>query len=156
MDTEKHIKVGFNTDEDGYISQECPACKKRFKVNFSSGSDEPISYCPYCGHKERDCWWTQKQVDYLSGVVGKELIGPELDKMAKDFNRKARVGNFINMTMSVKHSSDAPEPKEPSEPMPIVTFECCGEKTKHDQSQKALFCIICGKEKECSVGGDQE
>lgn len=151
MVTERKIHISLNADENGYISQECPACKRHFKIKPGEGSDQPVSYCPYCAHQGQDCWWTQEQADYLSGVVGKTLIEPKLDKMAKDFNREAGSGNFINMTMAVKHSSNPTKPEEPNDKMPLITFECCGESIKHDGNNSALNCIICGKEKECAL-----
>lgn len=151
MDTEKHIKVSFNTDEDGYISQECPACKKRFKVKYGEGSDKPISFCPYCKHEDQNCWWTKEQVDSLGKAVLQKTVEPEFEKMAKKINRSSKKGDFISMRMDFKPSSRTVPPEEISEDWPKMLFECCGENTKHDQSQKALFCIICGKEKECAL-----
>jgi hypothetical protein len=34
-------------------------CDQRFKVRFGEGSQEPISFCQYCGHRGRDCWHTR-------------------------------------------------------------------------------------------------
>lgn len=59
------MEVSFPTDSDGYLSQECPSCEQIFKVVFGEGSEEPISFCPYCGHSGRDCWYTKPQVEYM-------------------------------------------------------------------------------------------
>jgi len=151
MDSKKKIPVSLNTDEDGYISQECPNCKKRFKVNPNAGSEQPISYCPYCGHNGKNCWWTQEQVKYMMGEVNKTVVEPELDKMAKEINRKSRPGNFIDITMKVKKTHKTPIPKESNKPMPMITFDCCGETIKHDGSISEIHCIICGKEREYAL-----
>lgn len=151
MDTEKNLMFSLNTDEDGYISQECPACERRFKIKPGTGSDKPISFCSYCGYEGRDCWWTKEQVDYLGKAVLQKTIEPEFEKMAKEINRSSKKGDFISMRMDFKSSPRAVPPEELSEDWPKMLFECCGEKIKHDQSQKALFCIICGKEKECAL-----
>jgi len=141
---DKQMKVTLGTDDDGFLSQECPSCERRFKVNFSEGSDQPISFCPYCGHNDTGCWWTPEQAEYLSGKAAEEVVGPELEKMARDFNRKSS-GGLISMNMKVSHSPTPPAPEEPNDGWPIVTFECCGERIKHDEQNSELRCVICGK-----------
>ena len=137
------ISVSINTDNDGYLSQECPSCGKRFKVKFEAGSDKPIRHCPYCNHQGEGCWWTQAQADYLGGKAAEELIDPMLDKMAKDFNRPKR-GGFIDMSMKVTKSPTPNPPDEPNEDWPTATFACCGETIKHAPDAGDLHCIICG------------
>ena len=72
MSDEIRVRVSLNTDDDGFLSQRCPSCERRFKVKFGEGSDRPISFCPYCGHNEEGCWWTQEQADYLAAQAGNQ------------------------------------------------------------------------------------
>lgn len=141
----KNIKVQLKTDSEHFISQECPACKKRFKIKPGSGSDLPISYCPYCGHNEQDCWWTKEQVEYFGQMAAGEIIEPELEKMAKEFNRNSPKSGFITMSMDYKKSPKVVPPEEPEEDWQKRVFKCCGETIKHDASKSELHCIICGK-----------
>lgn len=150
MDAEKNLSINLNTDSDGYINQECPYCKKRFKVKPGSGSNRAISYCPYCGRNGKDCWWTQEQVDFMSGVLHTELIEPAFEKMAKDINRTAGRGGLVKMTMNEVRSPKPPMPEESNNEMSMTTFKCCGETIKHEGSNHSLYCIICGKNKEDS------
>ena len=139
-----HLSVCLYTDNDGFLSQECPGCERRFKVNFSEGSDKPISFCPFCGHNDTGCWWTPEQAEYFSTKAAEEVVGPELEKMARDFNHKSS-GGLISMNMEVSHSPTPPAPDEPDDDWPVVTFECCGERIKYDGQNEELRCIICGK-----------
>lgn len=139
-----HVTVSLPTDDDGFLSQECPGCERRFKVNFNEGSDQPISFCPYCGHNATGCWWTPEQAEYLSAKAAEEVVGPELEKMARDFNRKSS-GGLISMNMEVSRSPTPPSPEEPNDNLPVTTFECCGERIKHDGQKSMLRCVICGK-----------
>jgi len=147
MDARKSISVRFGTDKDGYISQECPKCEKRFKVKYGEGSDKPISFCPYCKHEGQNCWWTKEQVDYLGKAVLQKTVEPEFEKMAKKINRSSKKGDFISMRMDFKPSSRAVPPEELSENWPKMLFECCGETIKHDGSVLPVYCIICGNRK---------
>jgi hypothetical protein len=150
MDARKRISLRLATDEDGYMSQECPCCENRFKVKYGEGSDKPISFCPYCKHKGQNCWWTKEQVDYLESVVVKESIVPEFEKMTKEINRNSHKGGLVTLSMDIKPSPKPIFPQETKCNWPIVFFECCCEKIKHERSQEVLFCPICGKEKECA------
>jgi hypothetical protein len=146
------IPISLHTDSDGFVSQECPACLGRFKTKFGEGSAEPISFCPYCSHLGRDCWWTPEQAEYIRDVgqqAASELISKELGKMAKDFSRKSGSG-LLKVKMDVR-SSRGPTPTAPSEPdldMPIFEYGCCGEHIKYSAAEgiQNLCCIICGKD----------
>ena len=136
--------VTLATDSDGFVSQECPVCARRFKVVFGEGSEQPISHCPYCGHSGQNCWWTQDQADYLTGVAGEEFVDPLLDDFARRINRSNRPGGLVRFSAKVTHGPRPSQPTESDAPMPILTFRCCGERVKHDGSAATLHCVICG------------
>ena len=144
MPDEITMKVRFNTDGDGFISQECPKCERRFKVKFGEGSDQPLSVCPYCGYEGRKCWWTKEQADHMAKAVIQETVEPGLEKMAKEVNRSARKGGFITMSMDFKRSRKAIPPEEPDDKWGTTLFECCNETIRHDGSKSTLYCVICG------------
>lgn len=130
------MEVSFPTDSDGFLSQECPSCKQHFKVCFGKGSDEPISYCPYCGHKGEQCWYTKEQVEHMSAVVQTVFVAPALKKLQRSLGGKLS-GSFS--------SFQSPPPIDPDSDLPILNFSCCNETIKASP-QHHLFCIICGKE----------
>lgn len=139
------MRVSIEPDGEGFLSQECPACHKLFKVVFGEGSDRPISYCPYCGHREEGCWWTREQADYFAGMVGEEEVKPMLQKFARDIKRMNRAGSFIKFDAKVRMRKAPSPPMETEATMPIAEFKCCGERVKHDGSKKKLHCPICGR-----------
>lgn len=138
------VELKLRTDSEGFLSQECPSCETRFKVKLGEGSDQPIAFCPYCGHNGHDCWWTPEQAEYISATVGEEMVGPMLDEAARDFNRRARSPRGpISMSMEVSHGKPPRQPPEPEENWPRTKFECCNETIRH-QERETLHCIICG------------
>ena len=140
------VTVSLSTDSDGFVSQECPACSKRFKVVFGKGSERPIGHCPYCGHAGQDCWWTQAQAEYLAAMAGQKIVGPLLDDFARGVNRTGKPGVFLKVSAKVKHGPRPTAPDELDTPMSVANFDCCGERIKHDASVASLHCIICGAE----------
>lgn len=142
----KTMQISFNTDDQGFLSQECPACMGRFKVRFGEGSDQPIGFCPYCGNSGQNCWWTSKQAEYLSAKASSEMVAPELEKMARDFNRRVGGKGLFSMSMKVSKTSVPPEPIEANEDWSHFLFKCCGETIRYDGDFRKLHCIICGKQ----------
>lgn len=137
------MEVRFDTDSDGFLSQECPSCHERFKVLFGSGSDKPISFCPYCCHNEHDCWWTPEQIDYIQSAVTDVVVRPELEKFQRQL--KSTSNEFFH----IDTTSDIPDPIvspiDTDDHLKVLHFRCCGETIKADQRYK-YYCIICGGE----------
>ena len=142
------MEVSFPTDTDGFLSQECPSCQQRFKVIFGEGSQEPISYCPYCGYKGQQCWLTQEQSDHVKAVATNIVLVPELKKLERKIKGSSKGLLKINM------KSNLPKPSQP----PIETdasfdtlhLPCCKETVKVNRQQKH-FCIICGMEIDMTI-----
>lgn len=142
------MQVNFPTDTDGFLSQECPSCEQRFKVRFGEGSEEPISFCPYCGHNGRDCWYTKEQVAYIEAVDANCVLGPELKKLEREMKRAS--GGLLKIDMKTDLRRPGSPPMETDEPLDILRFTCCNETvklTRHDRH----YCIICGKETDMAV-----
>lgn len=136
--------VSLPTDADGFISRQCPACNRRFKVRFGDGSMHPAGYCPYCAHADGS-WLTDDQREYCKSAVNERVVRPMLDDFTRNISRMNRPGSLVRVSASVKHASPVLEPVESDQPMAIATFPCCGERIKHDGSTMKLHCIICGK-----------
>ena len=138
------LSVSLNTTPDGFMSQECPACERIFKVAPGKGSPEPVTHCPYCNHKGNDCWWTKEQAEYMGAYGAEQIIGPQLDEMVRDFNRGGRNNDFLKISASVKKPPKAVAPAEEDDMPSSITFQCCGETIRHDGKETKLHCPICG------------
>ena len=139
------MDINLPTDSDGYLSQECPSCEQLFKVCFGEGSDEPISFCPYCGYKGHDCWYTKNQIEYIQTVATNVTIGPELKKLEREMKKVS--GGLLKIDMKTDIPKVGVPPIETDDKFDILRFPCCNETikvTRHDRH----FCIICGKEKD--------
>lgn len=140
---EDSITVSLPTDSDGYLSQQCPECSRRFKVRVEEGSGRTLRFCPYCRHEGEGCWWTEEQVKYMEELLTEQIVSPMLNDFARKLNRQS---TFLKFDVKTRQS-DAPKvPTESELPMPTVTFPCCEESIKHDGRDEALYCIICGEQ----------
>lgn len=142
-----NLNITFNLDNDGFLSQECPTCLKRFKAKFGSGSKETLSYCPYCGHHGSNCWWTQEQVKYIEDFSMAQVLVPELKKFGRDMERTLnRPGSAVSFKANHHlHAATPTAPPENPDNWPMHTFVCCGETIKHAPKPDRLHCVICGK-----------
>ena len=142
------MQVNLPTDADGFLSQECPSCEQRFKVLFGEGSADPISFCPYCGHKGEACWHTKEQVAYIQALAAEIVLGPELKGLEREL--KSASGGFLKIAMKTELPKAGSPPMETDESLDIIRFPCCNETVKLARQSKH-FCIICGKEKDMTV-----
>lgn len=137
------MDISFEADSGGFISQECPTCTRRFKIQPSKGSLNPISHCPFCEHAGADCWWTPEQAAYVESIAVNGPLAPHLDRLERAFD--ALRGGLIQVTAHVERPPLLSAPPERDDEMPSETqFACCGETIRHDQSTKPVHCIICG------------
>jgi hypothetical protein len=131
-------EIKLNTDREGFISQECPACGHRFKVKLGDGSPRPVTYCPYCRHKNREGWWTRLQAGYIEAAAG---VGDhQLDRMLLDVLKGSKEVNLKKLP-----GAGAEAPAEPQEAWPVVEFPS-REVVRHDGTALKLFCPLTGEE----------
>ena len=142
------MEVSFSTDADGFLSQECPSCEQRFKVIFGEGSEEPISYCPYCGYNGQNCWYTQEQVDYMQTVAANTALAPEFKKLERQMKRASK--EFLKIEMKTDLPKPPPPPMETDAPFDILHFPCCNETIKATRHERH-YCIICGTEIDMTI-----
>ena len=142
------MEINFPTDADGFLSQECPSCEQRFKVVFGEGSEEPISYCPYCGHNGQNCWFTQAQADYIQSVGANVALGPELKKLERQLKGMSK--GFLKVSMTSDLSEPPPTPMETDDLLDILRLPCCNETIKVTRHERH-FCIICGTEIDMTI-----
>lgn len=138
--------VRFRTDRDGFLSQECPTCLRRFKAKFEKGSTNVLSHCPYCNHVGHNCWWTTEQVEFLSASVNKAVVEPMLKDFARDMRRLNRPNSVVRFEMDVAERATPRAPVERDTGLDTIDFACCQETIKHDGRSKILHCVICGKQ----------
>jgi len=147
------LQVSFPTDSDGFLSQECPSCEQRFKVLFGHGSEEPISYCPYCGYNGRQCWYTQEQVAYIQAVAANMVLAPELKNLERQLEGASK--GFLKVDVKSNFSKPSPPPIETDDAFDILHFPCCNETVKATRHNRH-FCIICGTEIDMSISDSKK
>lgn len=138
-------KVKLPTDDNGFITQECPECGRKFKIEYQQtepGKDRRINYCPYCTREGSDFWWTDAQMSYMEDKAT-QLLSDEFEKYATDLgaaeeNKEEVEDEFIEEPVK-------PVEKDFGKP---VKFKCHEEKIKVvEEWEDEVHCIICEESK---------
>ena len=147
------LSVGLPLDTEGFLRRECPTCGREFKWFASvEGDGEPPHdggyFCPYCGiQAPPDAWFTTAQIEYANNLVAREIVGPELDKFKREFDRFGRSsGGFIRTSARVE-VPDALDPLTETDDMHVVVFNCHPTEPLKvaDDWIGELHCLICGQ-----------
>lgn len=118
------------------MSQECPRCVRRFKVNPEELALTKIGHCPYCDHDGEKCWWTPGQAAVIKGF-GARYIAERMNE-----GMRAR-GSKLWKPGPLPTVPDAPA--ESVDELPTAfTFTCCNATIRHDGASAALRCVVCG------------
>jgi hypothetical protein len=147
------MEVSIPLDDDGYLDRECPApaCLAAFKIHADDWTekvrDEEV-FCPVCGHTNTsDNWLTTEQVRHCESRLMEQvmpMIGGEMRRMARDFNRRQPRGGLIQLSMDYT----------PSRPMAVVPLDaadlmrqrylCEQCECRYAAIGAAFFCPSCG------------
>lgn len=148
--------VTFKRDIDGFLSQQCSACKGRFKVKQPTEHDAAVAHCPYCALEDKE-WWTPEQSQYIMETQKDQaqmLVDNEIESIVNDLARDI-MSKHPNISVSAEQSVPSSlilpvlRPEEPELPMNQIDFECCNASIKYaeDLVKGRLCCVVCGTER---------
>jgi hypothetical protein len=99
--SEHEFGVSLPLDSDGFLRRECPTCEREFKWLHSEAEDADDDaeqgvlaggyFCPYCAVQSPDgSWWTKPQLELVEAVAAREVLGPELERLARSADEVGR------------------------------------------------------------------
>lgn len=68
--------VSLTGDEDGFLSRQCPSCRRVFKRPIAGihAAQPPAPYCPYCGGANDGDWETAAQQAYYLAAMDRAAM----------------------------------------------------------------------------------
>lgn len=143
------IEFSVPSDNDGYVSFQCPHCNELFKLSTSEVQEDDviILYCPKCGLSDEPSSFTSNDVIEHANVLVENLF----NEMINDFSKSLEKGFKNNKNFSFK--SGKPLPIEHPNPLyekdsDFEEFEmsCCNRhiKLKKSGSLGYIYCPYCG------------
>ena len=142
--SEFHLSVSIETDDDGFIWRECPACERKFKW-YEQDDDEPEIetpeqyFCPLCGEPAgTECWWTSEQLEHIERAA---LISVEkvVDRSLRRAGISFSAGDSISLAPGSLVESD-------DEPLLIIESPCHSQEPIKvpEYATDCLYCLVCG------------
>lgn len=143
-------QIGIPSDEEGYISFECPSCEDRFKLHADEYDGDAAStiYCPLCGLNNSIGEFLTKDVPRVAEAHATEMALDAVEKMFGDLERKSRGNKFIKFRAGKRPPRrERPELREVTD-LAIVQFACCDRSAKvpHSDALSGVYCPYCGTE----------
>ena len=147
-DEDSSMEISLPTDSEGYLTQECKKCYRKFKVKYthdsSTTSKKELTYCPYCGEIGKNGFFTRQQTEFIENSAMSKVVGPMMEKFGREIETHS--GEFLKFEVSTSYPKYAISPIE-SEDLKKIYYVCCDETIKILENwDNSLFCIICGKE----------
>lgn len=133
-------------DEDGFILQQCPKCKSRFKLTVSDfQSDEAAEiWCPACGLIS-ESYFTDDVIE-LAKTKALNMFMDEMHAQFKDMERKTK-GKPVSIKAGKKPTHEPENAlSKTTEPFVIVETPCCNKPVKlsYREKESVYYCPFCG------------
>ncbi|MGX5623675.1 TFIIB-type zinc ribbon-containing protein [Bacillus cereus] len=146
MSNKETIRFSIYSDEDGFVSLQCPFCKEKFKLTTQDIENEHILsiFCPHCGlTKGSNSFLTREQKEQAL-----RLIQNTVNEMLNDFTKNLEKSFSGNKHVTFKNSGKLKSQKtkviiEPYN-MDEYTVPCCQKHIKAFSMDNNIYCPFCG------------
>lgn len=143
-DSEFETSMSIPLDTGGFLRRECPTCEREFKVyagdndNDEEEAEAPPGgyFCPYCTiQAPPDHWWTKEQLEAARGVVAREFVAPELERLGRTLGGRVQIEEVAE-----------PSALTESEDMRQVEMQCHPDRPVKvlEEWAKPVHCFVCG------------
>lgn len=145
----EEIEFMIETDDDGYISFECPFCDSIFNLNAKEiqCDDNVINelYCPYCGLVDNpDKFYTKEVIEQIQNI----MINRMYEEINKSFGKMAKNIKSKNVKMTYKPLKNKKINELKTKESNDVIFECqnCNNHVKVNYciGESKIYCSYCG------------
>lgn len=145
---DKTIHISIPTDEDGFVSFECPHCEQRFKLRANEFEESDIInlFCPICGLAHELNHFYSKDFIEMTMNLAKQEAMEMIHDMFKGLERKSRGNKFVKFKAGSKTKVDIKEIYENLDELIEFEMECCNKHIKVTELDKLIgvYCSYCG------------
>lgn len=146
-----NFKISIPSDDEGYISFECPFCGDRFKLQIDEfrDMDKTNLFCPICGLTNTINNFYSKDVIEKAMEVAEKYAVDLINKMLKDIERSSRGNSFIKIKANEIKTERSKILYENIDELIIEETRCCNKHLKIKALDKFIgaYCPYCGVKK---------
>jgi uncharacterized Zn-finger protein len=141
------FSISIPSDDDGFISRQCPHCGYQFKMTIMDIENEEILelFCPYCGLPSDVSETHPDEVIEQAYIMATNYAYSKIDDIFKGLENKSS-----NKLFEFKRGASLPQEDQKvlfeKEEMELFDLKCCDKKIKANDSiaVSGIYCPFCG------------
>ncbi|MHC5825890.1 MAG: hypothetical protein ACYT04_61070, partial [Nostoc sp.] len=98
--SEVTFKINIPSDNDGFITLQCPFCEDRFKLTVTDFQREDIIeiFCPYCGLRHQHNAFLTDEVIEQAHIIAGNYLKSQVNQLVKNLEQSFRSNKYIKLT----------------------------------------------------------
>jgi hypothetical protein len=142
------FSITIPSDDDGFITLQCPFCSDRFKLTVEDFEREDIIdlFCPYCGLQHEPSRFLTDEVLEQAQIVAMNYVKSIINDFSKDLERRFKGKKYISFKAGKPLETEKERILFEREELETTKLECCQltVKTRPLSQAIGIYCPCCG------------
>lgn len=142
------FKITVPSDNDEFITLQCPFCSDRFKLTVADFEREDIIeiFCPYCGLRHQHSYFLTDEIIEQAHIIAGNYAKSLINQWAKDLERSFKSNKHLKFKAANTLKMEDDKTLFEKEELETITLECCQITVKSRPLNKVIgvYCPCCG------------
>jgi hypothetical protein len=142
------MKITVPSDNDGFITLQCPFCSDRFKLTVEDCEREDLIdiFCPYCGLRDEPSRFLTDEIIEQAQVVARNYAKSIINQFSKDLEKSFKGKKHISFKAGKPLKMENDNILFEREELEVTNLECCQftVKTRALTKETGIYCPCCG------------
>lgn len=142
------FQITVPSDNDGFITLQCPFCNDRFKLTVVDLEREDIIeiFCPYCGLRHQHSCFLRDEVIEQAHIIAGNYAKSLINQWAKDLDRSFKSNKNLKFQAGKPLKIEDDKTLFEQEELETTTLKCCRITVKSRPLNKVIgvYCPCCG------------
>lgn len=142
------FQITIPSDNDGFVTLQCPFCEDRFKLTVTDFEREDIIeiFCPYCGLRHQHSHFLRDEVIEQAHTVANNYAKSMINEWAKKLERSFKGSKNVKFKAGKPLEMEAEKILFEQEELETVNLNCCQitVKTRFLNKVIGIYCPCCG------------
>lgn len=138
----------LHSDNDGFVSFNCPYCSQRFKLTVSEVQDDTVSslYCPTCGLSSKSINFMSDEAREAAQIIAENLARTMMNDLMEDFGKGFKKSKYVKFTPGKPLKMEPEKMVVEDNNFDIVELLCCRKSVRVRLLEKIIgvYCPYCG------------
>lgn len=142
------LHISIPTDDDGFVSFQCPFCSDKFKLSVGECEQEDVLqiFCPYCGLSDELSNFLSDEVNEQLRIAAQNYLAEQINSMLRDMERRFHRNPGVSFRASPLNTEPDSQIIETDDDLEPSTHEICGRTVKVHANciEVGPYCPYCG------------